>query len=214
MIELKTNLDLKQLVIFDVNYSVDNSVRHTDIKTSNGIRVNITSSNNPKRGYEKFMIIKILNKRLPFQLQKWVDKNGWKKKFTFDSNEELQYRYYQFIHWLKTIRTNNEREQAYINDLKNQIKANSTVALIVMLEMYKRQTNQERREKTSKVKNWQGFTKYDSKYLSTLSERIIKKNNKHLSANDKKAICNKMPKYAAQYLSMRGIISSRAPKGS
>jgi hypothetical protein len=200
---MKLKMDLKEsFKKYEVNYSFDGKFTYTTIVTQSNVKIFLTNTNS-----QPFqLLVKIKNKsRMPLSIDKWIEMHGETARFEFITKFELKDRISTLLKWLKTVPSNTERKQLLIESLKTQIKANPILAMTVMLEMYDRQTHLEKQLRTSNVTNWIGFTKFDSKFMSEMSEQIIKRGRGSVRSHYTQ-ICHQMQKYAGQYLQSRNVL--------
>jgi hypothetical protein len=67
----------------------------------------------------------------------------------------------------------------------------------VLLELHKRQTQDEREEKITKWDNRVGFSSADARHLSSLAEKLLKR--LQLPAMDERTLLRMLPKYHLQF---------------
>jgi len=217
MITLISRGEIEDFKTCNVTYSPNGDSRYTEIKTYSGVKLLIINSTGKikddlfettKVENTPFLTVEITSKHIPNKLNNWVKNHGLKSTITCKTQEEVEAKYTQFIYWIRTLRSNKDRSNKLINNLKSQIANNHVVALSVLMEMYNRQTWEEQTKEKTISKNWKGFTSRDAKFMSKVA-KMVKYNNKNWLSNNRKEICSRTKKYAAQYLGMRGIIESK-----
>lgn len=217
MITLMSRGAVKDFKTCNVTYSPDGCNRYTEIKTYSGVKLLIINSTSKTKDdlFETtnventpFLTIEITSKHIPNKLNNWVKKHGLKSTITCETQDEVEVKYTQFIYWIKTLRSNKDREEKLIQNLKEQIEQNFTIATTVLLYIYNRQTQEEKRKKKTINRNWKGFTSRDAQFMSNAID-IVKRNDKQKLQTIEKDICHRTKKYAAQYLGVRGVIEDK-----
>jgi len=155
--------------------------------------------------------IRVVKHKKEPEIINWVNKHGPISHFNFGNRDELQKRVTVFLDWVKTIPTPAQRKKLLIKSMKEKIRDNPIIAIMVLVKMYEQQTSHEKDVKKTIMLNYVGFTDHDAPFLSSIAKRLF---NRTSGAFDKyetitsqnKEVCHRTQKYASQYLKLINII--------
>jgi hypothetical protein len=157
------------------------------------------------------MEIRVIKHKKELEIVNWVKKHGPIKHFTFKNRDELQKHIKLFIDWVKSIPTPAQRKKLLIKAMKEKIRDNPIIAIMVLLRIYEQQTYSEKVRKETMILNNAGFTTYDAPFMSNIRKILFNKtkgtfDKYELVTSQNKQICNRTQKYASQYLKLINII--------
>jgi len=155
--------------------------------------------------------IRVIKHKEEPEIINWIKKHGPISHFTFKNRDELQKRVTAFLDWVKTIPTPAQRKKLLIKAMKEKIKDNPMIAIMVLLKIYEQQTCHEKNIKKTVVLNHIGFTDRDAPFLSSMAKKLFNKttgafDKYELVTSQNEQICSRTQKYAGQYLKLINII--------
>lgn len=89
-----------------------------------------------------------------------------------------------------------QKERANTLRFKISVERNIKIALVAMLVVYEKQTDDEQALRETRLNNSVGFNSNDAEILSSFSEQVLK--GWHLTEAQLKFVFKKMPKYSGQ----------------